>query len=143
VCFLATLVYAVALNISRRFARVDPTTIAAISLTGASLGSLPLAFGVEGMPVVVQPETWAAWVALGLLSTAFTFQVMYRILPRVGATNFAANTFISPVFAILLGVLVLGEVLLPTHFLGMAAIFLGLLLIDGRIFSRGGGVVAR
>ena len=143
VCFLATLVYAVALNVNRRFAGVDPSTIAAISLTGAALGSVPLAFTVEGVPLITRAETWAAWLALGLLSTAFTFQVMYRILPRVGATNFAANTFISPVFAILLGVLVLGEVLLPTHFLGMAAIFLGLLLIDGRIVSRRGGVVVR
>jgi drug/metabolite transporter (DMT)-like permease len=143
VCFLATVVYAFALNINRQFARIDPTTIAALSLTGAAIGSLPVALTFEGIPVVTRPETWAAWLGLGVLATAFTFQVMYRILPRVGATNFAATTFISPVSAILLGSFVLGETLLPTHFMGMAAIFLGLLLIDGRILSLRRGAVAR
>lgn len=133
VCFAATLVYAVSLNITRRFAGIDPTTIATIALTGAALGSVPVAFLVEGVPQVTRIETWAAWLGLGLFSTALTFQIMYRILPRVGATNFAANTFISPAFAIFLGVTLLGEVILPIQLLGMASIFLGLLLIDGRI----------
>jgi len=136
VCFLATLVYAVSLNITRRFAGIDPTTIATIALTGAALGGVPAALLVEGLPQVTRPETWAAWFGLGLFSTALAFQIMYRILPRIGATNFAANTFIAPVFAITLGVSFLGEVILLTHLLGMVCIFLGLLLIDGRILRR-------
>lgn len=42
-------------------------------------------------------------------------------------------TFLIPVSAILLGSGLLGEDLLPRHFAGMAAIFVGLALIDGRI----------
>jgi drug/metabolite transporter (DMT)-like permease len=136
VCFLATLVYATSLNITRRFQGVDPTTIATIALTGAALGSLPLAFVVEGIPRVTRIETWASWLALGLFSTALTFQIMYRILPRVGATNFAANTFISPVVALFLGLTLLGEQIEPPHIFGMLAIFVGLLCIDGRILKR-------
>jgi drug/metabolite transporter (DMT)-like permease len=136
VCFLATLVYATSLNITRRFAGIDPTTIATIALTGASLGAIPVALAVEGVPHVTRIETWGAWIGLGLFSTALTFQVMYRILPRVGATNFASNTFVSPVVAIILGVALLGEVILPSHLMGMLFVFLGLLLIDGRILGR-------
>lgn len=136
VCFLATLIYAGSLNVARRFAGVDPTTIATIALTGAAFGAVPVALAFEGVPHVERLETWAAWLALGLLSTALTFQIMYRILPRVGATNFSSNTFVSPLVAILLGVTLLGEVILFSHILGMLSIFLGLLLIDGRILRR-------
>lgn len=133
VCFLATVVYGVSLNVTRYFSDIDPATIAAVALSGATLGALPLALVVEGAPHVTRIETWAAWLSLGLVSTALAFQIMYRILPRVGATNFASNTFIAPTVAILLGVGLLGEVILPTHLLGMLAIFLGLLMIDGRL----------
>lgn len=132
-CLLATLCYAVSLNITRSFKDVEPTAFAAIALTGAAVVSIPVAIFSEGIPVITRTETWAAALAIGLISTAFTFQIMYRILPRVGATNFSATTFIAPVSAIILGVSLLGEVILPTHLLGMLAIFVGLLLIDGRL----------
>jgi len=134
VCFAATVVYAFSLNITRAFNGIDPTTIATVAMTGASLGALPVALLVEGLPHITRLETWGAWFGIGLFSTALTFQIMYRILPRVGTTNFAANTFICPISAIILGVTLLGETILPTHILGMAVIFLGLLLIDGRLF---------
>lgn len=130
---LATLCYALALNINRSFKRVEPTSFATLAFTGASLAAIPMAFLAEGVPTVTRPETWMAALAIGLVSTAFTFQIMYRILPRVGATNFATTTFIAPVSAIILGVGLLGEVILPTHLLGMLTIFVGLLLIDGRL----------
>ncbi len=135
-CLLATLAYAVALNYMRRFRSIEPSASAAISLTGATLAAVPVALLFEGIPVVTRPETWAAWFAIGLVATFFAFQVMFRILPRVGATNFSATTFIAPVTAILLGTLILHERLQLEHFGGMALIFLGLLLIDGRLFRR-------
>jgi drug/metabolite transporter (DMT)-like permease len=135
-CILATLCYAISLNYTRRFAKIDPTTIATIALTGAAVAVIPVAFVVHGAPVITRIETWGAALGIGLLATTIAFLIMYRILPRIGATNFTTVTFIAPVSAIILGVTLLGETILPTHFLGMAAIFLGLLLIDGRIVRR-------
>src|SRR5690606_16416201 len=132
-CLGATLCYALSLNITRSFKHVEPTVFAAIALTGAALASVPIAILVEGPPVMTRPESWGAALAIGLLSTAFTFQIMYRILPRVGATNFATTTFIAPISALVLGVTLLGETILPIQILGMLVIFLGLLFIDGRI----------
>ena len=132
-CLLATICYAFSLNITRNFKAVEPTALASIALTGAAVVSIPLAFLTEGTPIMVRPETWLAAAAIGLISTTFTFQVMYRILPRVGATNFATTTFIAPISAIILGVTVLGETVLPIQIVGMLVIFAGLLLIDGRV----------
>jgi len=141
-CLLATLCYAVSLNYTRRFVRMDPTTIATLALTGATLAGIPLAFAAHGAPVITRPETVGAALGIGLVATTFGFMIMYRLLPRIGATNFTTVTFIAPVSAIILGVTLLGERLLPSHFLGMAAIFLGLLLIDGRIVRRWRGARA-
>ena len=135
-CLLATLCYAISLNYTRRFARIEPTTIATIALTGAAVVAIPVAFVFHGAPLVTRPETWGAALGIGLLATTFAFLVMYRILPRIGATNFTSVTFIAPVSAIIFGVTLLGETILPSHFFGMAAIFVGLLLIDGRIVRR-------
>lgn len=132
-CLGATLCYALSLNITRSFKHVEPTAFAAIALTGAAVVATPMAFLAEGLPVMTRPETWGAALAIGLLSTAFTFQIMYRILPRVEATNFATTTFIAPISALIIGVSVLGETILPIQILGMLVIFFGLLFIDGRI----------
>jgi drug/metabolite transporter (DMT)-like permease len=135
-CLLATGCYALSLNITRSFRNVDPTTLATLALTGGAIVATIAAFTVEGMPVITRTETVLAALGIGLVATAFAFQVMYRILPRIGATNFSTVTFIAPVSAILFGVTILGERLTVLHFAGMAAIFLGLLLIDGRIVKR-------
>ncbi|MEX1179631.1 MAG: DMT family transporter [Cucumibacter sp.] len=135
-CLLATLCYATALNYTRNFAKLDPSMLAALALTGATLVAVPAAFFFEGAPHLATLEGWASIFGIGLIATAFAFQIMYRILPRIGATNFSVVTFIAPVSAIILGTWLLGEALHPAHFIGMGCIFLGLLLIDGRVIRR-------
>lgn len=132
-CLGATLCYALSLNITRSFKHIEPTAFASIALSGAALVAVPTALLTEGVPVMTRPETWGAALAIGLISTAFTFQIMYRILPRVGATNFATTTFIAPISALIIGTTVLGESILPIQIVGMLVIFFGLLFIDGRI----------
>jgi drug/metabolite transporter (DMT)-like permease len=141
-CLLATLCYAFTLNYARRLRGVDPTTIAACSLTAAAIVSTPVALIFEGIPTITRVETWGALLGIGLLSSSFAFLLMYRMLPRVGATNFSINTFITPISAILLGVLVLHERFETVHVIGVAVIFVGLLLLDGRILKLGRRVAA-
>ena len=46
------------------------------------------------------------------------------------------NTFITPISAILLGVLVLHEGFVPIQIAGIVVVFIGLVVIDGRLFKR-------
>lgn len=135
-CLTATLCYAVSLNYTRRFAKIEPTTIATLALSGAAVAAIATAFIFDGVPVVTRAETWGAALGIGLLATTIAFLIMYRVLPRIGATNFTTVTFIAPVSAIVLGVGILGEQIRSEHLLGMTGIFVGLLLIDGRIVRR-------
>ena len=132
----ATLCYALTLNYARRFKEVDPTVTASASLTGAALVSIPIALLLTGAPVITRPETWAALFGIGVFSTSFSFLLVYWLLPKVGPTNLSLNTFITPISAIILGVLVLHERFLPVHIAGIVVIFLGLVFIDGRLVRR-------
>jgi len=133
---LATLCYAVTLNYARRFKDIDSAVVATCSLTGAALVSLPIALLVSGVPVTPRLETWGALLGIATFSTSFSFLLVYWLLPRVGATNLSLNTFVTPVSAILLGVLVLHERLEPVHVAGIVVIFIGLVFMDGRLVRR-------
>ena len=132
----ATICYALTLNYARRFKNVDSTVTASASLTGAALVSIPIALLFSGIPVITRIETWGALFGIGVFSTSFSFLLVYWLLPKVGATNLSLNTFITPISAILLGVLVLHERFLPVHIAGIVVIFLGLVFIDGRLVKR-------
>jgi drug/metabolite transporter (DMT)-like permease len=104
-------------------------------LTASSLVLVPLALLVDRPWALPMPGalTWAAVVALAIVSTAVAYALYFRILARAGATNVLLVTFLVPVSAILLGAAVLGERLQPQHFAGMALIGMGLAAIDGRL----------
>jgi drug/metabolite transporter (DMT)-like permease len=132
----ATLCYALTLNYARRFKDIDSPTIASLSLSAAALMSIPAALLFTGIPVITRIETWGSLFGIGVFSTSFSFLLVYWLLPRVGATNLSLNTFITPISAILLGVVVLHERFQLVHVIGMVVIFLGLVFIDGRLVKR-------
>ena len=135
-CMLAPFCYGLAVNWFRRFGRTDPAVITAWSLLAGTLALLPVVLMTEGMPVINRPATWGALFFIGFVLTAASFILLFWLLPRVGATTTSTITFITPVSAVTLGVIFLGEVLTVAHITGMALIFLGLLLIDGRILRH-------
>ena len=134
--FVATCCYALTLNYARRFKAVDSSVVASASLSAAAIIMIPVAFIFAGTPVITRPETWGALFGIGVFSTSFSFLLVYWLLPKVGATNLSLNTFITPISAILLGVLVLHEGMQPIQILGILVVFLGLVFIDGRLLKR-------
>lgn len=134
----AALFYSVGAIYTRRLRGHKPVTIAAGQLIMASVLLTPLALVLD-RPWALGPVSGAAiWatVALAVISTALAYLIYFRILSRAGATNALLVTFLIPVSAILLGVLLLGESLQPKHVLGMAMIGIGLAFIDGRLIAR-------
>jgi drug/metabolite transporter (DMT)-like permease len=138
----ATLCYALTLNYARRFKSIDSAAVATCSLTAAALVSVPIALIFTGVPVITRIETWGALFGIAAFSTSFSFLLVYWLLPKVGATNLSLNTFITPISAILLGVLVLHERFELAHMLGIGVIFIGLIFMDGRLVRRRAPVTA-
>lgn len=133
---IAPISYGVGLNWVRRFTDIPTAVAVTWSFTLAALMLVPLVYATEGLPEQVQPSTWMAIVVMGSVLTGLFFQIGFALLPRMGATKTSSVTFIAPVSALLIGWWALGERLETVHFAGMAAIFLGLFLIDGRAFRR-------
>lgn len=135
-CIGAAMFYAFGGIYGRRFRSmgIPPLATATGQLTASSLMMIPLALVVDHPWTLPMPSlpVIGAIVGVAALSTALAFIIYFRILATAGATNLLLVTFLIPVSAILLGVLILHEVLLPKHLLGMAMIALGLAAIDGR-----------
>ncbi|WP_202980242.1 DMT family transporter [Marinobacter fonticola] len=132
----AALAYAFGGVFGRRFRRlnVQPMVAATGQVTASTVLIVPVALILDRPWNLTPPGTgtWAAVIALAVLSTALAYILYFRILATAGATNLLLVTFLIPVSAILLGVAFLNEMLEPKHFAGMALIGLGLALVDGR-----------
>ncbi len=139
-CLAATLCYALAAIWSRRFvdAGVTPLAVATGQLSAAAAVMLPLTLVVDRPWTLALPgwHVWSATIGMILVSTVFAYVLYFKLVERAGASNSLLVTFTIPIVAILLGVVVLGETLLPKHLLGMALIAAGLAAIDGRLFAR-------
>lgn len=135
VILIAPLSYGVSLNIMRAFREFDSTLLATYALTIATIVLFPLAIAMEGTPTITQPATIVSLLIIGFVSTGFAFIGLYWLVPRVGGTNMSTATYIAPISALLLGVLLLGETLEREHILGTLAILVGMLFVDGRILS--------
>ncbi|MDX3977961.1 DMT family transporter [Shinella sp.] len=129
--------YSIAGIFGRRFRRMGlpPLLPAAGQVTTSAALMLPVALIVDRPWTLAMPsaEAWMALFGLAFLATALAYVIFFRILATAGATNLMLVTFLIPVSAILLGALVLGEMLAPKHFAGMALIAVGLAAIDGRL----------
>ena len=139
-CLGAALSYAFAGVYGRRFKAmgVAPLDAAAGQVTASTMLILPIMLIIDQpwtLPAFPSTTVWASLAGLALLSTALAYVLYFRILAAAGATNLLLVTFLIPVTAILLGVAVLGEHLLPRHFAGMALIGLSLAAIDGRLLN--------
>ncbi|MCK5162355.1 MAG: DMT family transporter [Desulfobacula sp.] len=133
----AALLYAFAAIFGRRFKDIDPVVVAAGMLTGSTIIMIPLAFMIE-QPLALDPApvTWAALFGLSAVSTALAYIIYFHVLSKAGATNILLVTFLIPVSAIFLGMMVLSETPGWNVFLGLALIFIGLIFIDGRLLKR-------
>jgi drug/metabolite transporter (DMT)-like permease len=139
-CLGACLSYGLTGVWSRRLKRagLSPLPAATGQCLCSTLMMLPLVLLFDTPWALPAPPAAAvlAVIGFGLISTALAYAMFYTLIARAGATNAMLVTLLIPVTALLLGTLVLGEALAPRHLAGMAAIALGLLLIDGRLFSR-------
>ena len=129
--------YAFALIYARRFKGVAPEIIATGQLTASTVIMIPVVLLTNGFAGIsdVSGGAWSAVFGLAVLATAFAYILYFSILSSAGATNASLVTLIVPVSAILLGTLLLNERLESFEMAGIALIGLGLIVVDGRMFS--------
>jgi drug/metabolite transporter (DMT)-like permease len=133
----AAMSYAFAAIYGRRFKDMNPIVVATGMLCGTTLMMIPLALYFD-QPWNLTPSamTIMSIVGLAAISTSLAYIIYFHVLATAGPTNLLLVTFLIPISAIALGVMVLGEQLGWEVFVGMGMIFLGLITIDGRVLKK-------
>jgi len=98
-----------------------------------------------GLPLLLASGLWESqqwvnltshdWLALGystVLGSAIAYAIFFYIASRGDLTSFASLTFLTPVFALVFGNLLLAEVLSPLQSVGTALTLLSIYLINRR-----------
>ena len=115
----------------RHLAGIAPLAAAAGSQLGAALLLLPLAlvFPPNAVPTLVQ---WLNVAALAVFSSALAFILYFRLIDSIGPVKTASVNYLTPLFGVAGGVLVLGEPLSANLLIGLAMILAGVTLLFGR-----------
>jgi drug/metabolite transporter (DMT)-like permease len=135
-CLLATLCYGLSASFTKRYMAGLPSVVSATgSQMGASVGLLPLAWWFWP-DHAVSLQAWAAVIALGVLCSGVAYSLYFRLIERAGPSRALSVTFAIPVFAVLYGVILLGEAVTPWMLLCGLIIVVGTGLSTGLITLR-------
>lgn len=82
------------------------------------------------------PFLYVNAVLYALCSSVLAFILLMYLLPKVGAGNIGISTFAACPSAIMLGYVFLGETITVLQIVGFGIIALGLVVLDGRFFTK-------
>jgi drug/metabolite transporter (DMT)-like permease len=112
-CLLATVCYAIAASATKRYlSGLPPLVTATGSQVGAAAGLLLPALWMWPAQFPGS-RAWLAVTVLGLLCTGVAYVLYFRLIEQTGPARALAVTFLVPVFAIVYGLLFLGERVTP------------------------------
>lgn len=137
-CLAAAFSYGVSYVYMRRYLTGRGTSPIALAAAQISLGALILLLTAPVLAdraIDLQPDVVASVLALGALGTGLAYLLNYRLIQDEGATTTSTVTYLLPVVAVLLGIIVLAEPITWTLIVGTAVVLAGLATSDSR-FSR-------
>ena len=123
---LACVGYAAGANITRNYLeKVSPVAITAGSLIIASVTMLPVAVYEFPYGKSISLTAWVAVICIGVFSTAIALIFMNQLIKSIGPVRATSITLVIPIFAIILGYLLLGEALDTPAIIGSMVILFG------------------
>jgi len=116
--------------------RSDPLVVTGLHLL---LGGIPLLVlaalgpaGAAGLLPTWSPLDWGLMTYASLFGSALAYGLFFWFATRGDLTGFSALTFLTPVFALLTGMVLLGERLRPLQWLGAGLALVSVVLIHRR-----------
>ncbi len=97
-----------------------------VLLCGVAI-TVPLALAIDGPGAIWQADTnaWLGALYLGVLPTGLATLIYFRLVEVRGASFFSYVNYLNPVFGVVLGALILGEVLSAQAIAALALILAG------------------
>ena len=130
-CLLACVCYGISASYTKRYlSGLPPLVTAAGSQIGATLG---LALPALWLWPARMPGTsaWLALLVVGVLCTGLAYILFFRLIENAGPPRALSVTFLVPVFAVLYGMLFLGEAVTPWMLVCAGVIVCGTALATG------------
>lgn len=128
-----SLLYGIAGNYTRRYvSHVKPLAVATGSQISAALVLLPIAI-ITWPEGAISTTAWAAAIIMGVFSTALAYILYFRLIANTGPTNAITVTYLIPIFAMVLGALVINEPITLSMIIGGTVILLGTALATGML----------
>lgn len=112
---------------------IPPSTTSFFSLGIGALLTLPVAV-ITAPRELPGARAVLAVIVLGLVCTALAFMLYYSLIDQIGEERASLATYLTPAFALLYGVLLLGESLTVASVIGLVLIIAG-----AEITLRGAG----
>lgn len=141
-CFAAAMCYAFAVPYQKRFVADRPESDIALSaaqllVAVAQLAIVaPLVAGAPPVPTTLSIEVIASVLVLGALGTGIAFAIHLRNIRLIGASAASSVTYLIPIFAVLIGVLVLDEHLAWYQPAGALIVLVGVAVSQGAFTGR-------
>ncbi len=135
-CVAASLCYSIGAILIRQAPPIPPLVFTAGMLTAGSLALTPLALLLEGVPEITSSRaTWAMLYA-GVIPTGLAFLLRVVLIRSAGPIFMSLVAYIVPLWAVLLGVVLLNETLTLSTYLGALIILLGVGLTQLRFLKK-------
>jgi drug/metabolite transporter (DMT)-like permease len=115
----------------RAHASADLLAINTIQLLAAGLALIPVALVTEGLPAVhPTPAVIASFVYLVAVLSVGASLLWFWLLSRGAASRVSAFYFLTPIFGLAFGAVLLGEQIGPGDAIGLVAVALGIVLVQ-------------
>lgn len=132
-CLAAAACYALGSIVTRLCPPVPLLSLAAAALVLAAICLIPVALAVEGWPGPAPARAWAAVLYLGLFPTALATLLLVYVIKTAGPSFMSLVNYQVPVWAVVFGMLFLGESL-PVQFIAALGLILaGLGISQSRV----------
>ncbi|HEX5542993.1 MAG TPA: DMT family transporter [Micromonospora sp.] len=141
-CFAAAFCYGIAIPYQKRFIThrsESGVSLAAVQLIIAVVQLAivaPLVAGAPPAPATLSFDVIVSVLALGAFGTGIAFVINLRNIRLIGASSAAAVTYLIPIFAVLIGVLALGEHLVWHQPVGALIVLIGVAVSQGFFANR-------
>ena len=112
-------------------ASAEKTLLYQLAVSGLLLWIAALFAGMP-MPTRLSTLAWASMTFQVVIVTFASYLVWFWLIRRYPATRLASFTLLTPVFGLLMGALLLGEPITLRLGLGLAAVALGIVLVNRR-----------
>jgi drug/metabolite transporter (DMT)-like permease len=136
VLLFAVAFYGLSFPYSRRFVQpygLQPEALAATQVTLGAITLLPF-FIFDGVSsTTFRPEAILAMIALGVMGSGFAYIWNFQIMEIAGSAIASSVTYLTPVVAVIVGILFLGESVSWYEPVGAVVVLLGAAIAQERI----------